>query len=122
AVSVPEESGVENAELRLCNTHLESLPVRPTTVRSNQLVLCSAQLHAPNIHGGVVAGDFNAIQPFDRTLHVENDLIDAYLTLSGLEDSEDGYTWGYQSSEYSMRRFGPSRMDKVMFCGGVKVE
>ncbi|KAI9869304.1 MAG: hypothetical protein M1813_000093 [Trichoglossum hirsutum] len=122
AVSVPNGSSVKDAEIRLCNTHLESLPVWPTTMRSNQVVDCSAQLHTPSIHGGVVAGDFNAIQRFDRTLHIENDLTDAYLALGGQENSKDGYTWGYQSSKYAMRKYGPNRMDKVMFCGGVKVE
>ena len=43
----------------------------------------SSHLHAPSIHGGVLAGDLNAIQPFDYTLHAENDLKDAYLESDG---------------------------------------
>jgi tyrosyl-DNA phosphodiesterase 2 len=32
--------------------------------------------------------------PFGRTLHTNSSLTDAYLALSGAEDSDGGYTWG----------------------------
>lgn len=75
------------------------------------------------MHAGLVAGDFNAIQPFDRTLHVDdnNDLKDAFLELGGKEDTEEGYTWGQQAATKLRTQFGCSRMDKVYFCGRVKL-
>lgn len=107
--------------LRLCNTHLESLvadpPRRPDQVKSTAKVLRDETIHA-----GVLAGDCNAIQPFDRTLHSENGLKDAYLELGGEEDSDLGYTWGQQVEPELREKFGCSRMDKILFCGGVKVE
>jgi tyrosyl-DNA phosphodiesterase 2 len=121
-VSVPDGNGERDAKIRLCNTHLESLIVNPTTLRSDQVADCTAQLRAPGIHGGVLAGDFNAIQPFDRTLHSDNGLTDAYLALGGKEDGEEGHTWGYQSRKGEMERYPPRRMDKVVFCGGIWVE
>ena len=37
------------------------------------------------------------IEPFDRKLHSDNGLKDAYLELGGKEDSDDGFTWGQQA-------------------------
>ena len=54
-------------------------------------------MKAGDFGGSVLAGDLNAIEPFDRTLHLDNGLKDAYLELGGKEDSEDGYTWGQQA-------------------------
>lgn len=106
--------------LRIANTHLESLVASPP-LRPAQVAAAAYHLQAPEVYAGILAGDLNAIEDFDRTLHVENELKDAYLALGGVEDAEGGYTWGYQSEEQSMRRFGPSRMDKILFCGGVRV-
>ncbi|TKA63274.1 hypothetical protein B0A49_08953 [Cryomyces minteri] len=104
--------------LRLCNTHLESLVADPP-FRPQQVAAASRHLHAPDVHAGVLAGDCNAIEPFDRTLAAEHGLSDVFLTLGGREDSEEGFTWGYQSGARVREKFGCSRMDKVLVCGGV---
>ncbi|OBT94348.1 hypothetical protein VE01_07743 [Pseudogymnoascus verrucosus] len=107
--------------LRIGNTHLESLVSNPP-LRPAQFATSTRNLRAPWICAGILAGDFNAIQDFDRTLHNENKLNDAFLALGGLEDSVEGHTWGYQCAKVLMQRFGPSRMDKVLFCGEIRVD
>ncbi|KAK0869537.1 hypothetical protein LTR87_013690 [Friedmanniomyces endolithicus] len=108
--------------LRLCNTHLESLPAFPP-LRPQQLALCAQHMHNPALHASVLAGDLNAIQSFDQHLPSANGLKDAYLELGGSEDdAEAGHTWGQQASTVLRERFGTSRMDKVLFCGGVVCE
>ncbi|XXG96586.1 kti12, chromatin associated [Hypoxylon texense] len=102
--------------IRLCNTHLESLALEPP-FRPAQVQLVAEYMRAEGVDGALAAGDFNAIQPFDRTLHSDNGLKDAYLELGGREDSDDGYTWGQQAATTLRDRFGCSRMDKVYFTG-----
>jgi tyrosyl-DNA phosphodiesterase 2 len=114
-------SSISQKVLRLCNVHLESLVANPP-VRPHQLSAAAAYLHAPEVASALLAGDLNAIEGFDRTLHSENDLQDAYLSLGGREDSEEGYTWGYQVPAPMRERFGCSRMDKILFCGDVNVQ
>ncbi|KAL1963127.1 hypothetical protein VTN77DRAFT_8670 [Rasamsonia byssochlamydoides] len=75
----------------------------------------------PAPHASALAGDLNAFAPEDRTAPVEAGLQDAFLVLGGKEDTEEGYTWGQQVPEETRRRFGCSRMDKVLFCGGLQV-
>jgi tyrosyl-DNA phosphodiesterase 2 len=106
--------------LRLCNTHLESLALSPP-FRPPQVRLFAGYMRERGVHGALAAGDFNAIQDFDRTLHSDNGLEDAYLELGGREDSDDGYTWGQQAAAFLRERFGCSRMDKVYFCGGLQL-
>lgn len=107
--------------LRLCNTHLESLAVNPP-LRPAQMKVVAHYLQAPGVYAGVVAGDFNAIQPFDYMLHENgNNLKDAFLELGGKEQAEEGFTWGQQATTLLREQFGCSRMDKVYFCGYVKV-
>lgn len=119
-----------NGRIRLGNTHLESLAADPP-LRPAQVALATRLLSDDSVHGGVLAGDFNAIQGFDQTLHVKNDLQDAYLEAGGIEGAEKeggekgcekGWTWGMQSHGGQRERFGCSRMDKMLFCGGVKLE
>jgi tyrosyl-DNA phosphodiesterase 2 len=107
--------------LRLCNVHLESLIADPP-IRPGQLEQAAKYMHDDTVHAAVLAGDCNAIQPFDRTLHSENRLNDAYLELGGQEDTEEGCTWGQQVPESLRQRFGLSRMDKVLFCGDATVK
>lgn len=109
--------------LRFGNTHLDSLDhTNPTThLRPAQFAEASQYLHSPSIHAGILAGDFNAVDPVDRTLHATHDLKDAYLEGGGKEDSHEGYTWGYQSYAEVREKFGCSRPDKVLFCGRVRV-
>ena len=95
--------------IRLWNTHLESLVAYPR-LRPGQVELASQYLHGRFMDAGMIAGDFNAIEEFDRTLYVEHGLKDAYLENGGVEDHEGGYTWGMQSGE-SGRRYGFSRME-----------
>ncbi|KAE8149776.1 Endonuclease/exonuclease/phosphatase [Aspergillus avenaceus] len=114
--------------LRLCNTHLESLTSNPP-LRPVQLHLAAKYMHGtlpennslPTPTAAILAGDLNAFAPEDRTAPGECGLSDAFLVLGGLEDTEESYTWGQQVSEYERERFGCSRMDKVLFCGGLSV-
>lgn len=121
-VDVDVSSGGPDGQrlLRLCNTHLESMALDPP-FRPPQVKLFAEYMHGDGIHAALAGGDFNAIQPFDRTLHGENNLKDAFLELGGQEDTEEAYTWGQQAATSQRERYGCSRMDKVYFCGGVKV-
>jgi tyrosyl-DNA phosphodiesterase 2 len=106
--------------VRLCNTHLESLALEPP-FRPPQMQLTAQYMRESGVHGAAVAGDFNAIQDFDPSLHRDNDLKDAYLELGGNEnDALAGHTWGQQAATVQRQRFGTSRMDKVFFCGQLR--
>ncbi|KAL4971893.1 Endonuclease/exonuclease/phosphatase [Aspergillus desertorum] len=106
--------------IRLCNTHLESMALDPP-YRPLQMQVVAKYMHQDGLYAAVAAGDFNAIQPFDRTLHADNNLKDAFLELGGMEDTCEGYTWGQQASTAQRAQFGCSRMDKIYFCGSVKL-
>ncbi|KAG9773378.1 hypothetical protein KCU88_g5799, partial [Aureobasidium melanogenum] len=110
-----------NRVVRICNTHLESLIADPPK-RPHQLATAAKFMHDPTVAGSVLGGDLNAIQDFDRTLHSDNNLQDAYLTLGGKEDSDDGYTWGQMAAVAERNKFGCSRMDKLYFCGQLRCE
>lgn len=117
-VTVPATSKT----VRLGNSHLESLALDPP-MRPAQVATAAPHLHADGLAGAVIAGDFNAVQPFDAALHSDNGLKDAYLELGGQEGGEDGFTWGQQALPALRERFGYSRMDKVYFCGaGIKLQ
>lgn len=75
----------------------------------------------PVPHAATLAGDLNAFAPEDRTAPIECGLQDAFLVLGGRDDTDEAYTWGQQVPEELRRRFGCSRMDKVLFCGGLRV-
>ncbi|EXJ57130.1 hypothetical protein A1O7_07474 [Cladophialophora yegresii CBS 114405] len=107
--------------IRICNTHLESLVADPPR-RPHQLATAAKWMHSPDVSGSVLGGDLNAIQAFDETLHSDNDLHDAYLTLGGKEHSDEGYTWGQMAPTKLRNMFGCSRMDKFFFCGQLTVE
>jgi tyrosyl-DNA phosphodiesterase 2 len=104
-------------KLRLCNTHLESLALEPP-FRPAQMQVIASFMHSEDVSGAIVTGDFNAIQPFDLSLHSDNNLKDAYLQLGGLENHDEGYTWGQQALPELRKLYGCSRMDKVFYCGG----
>lgn len=107
--------------VRICNSHLESMAFEPP-YRIPQMKLCAEYMRQPGIDSAIVAGDFNAIQDFDRTLHEVNGLKDAYLELGGQEhDAANGHTWGQQAATNLRQQFGTSRMDKVYFCGGLEL-
>lgn len=101
--------------IRLCNVHLESFDWE-TPLRPAQMGIISKYIHEDGVNGGIVAGDFNSLQPYDKTLHTEHNLKDAFLEIGGQEDSEAGFTWGLQSPPVMMAD-GPSRLDKIMFHG-----
>lgn len=105
--------------IRVCTTHLESLIANPP-LRPAQVTTTAKYLHAPEVAGGLMGGDFNAIQPFDRTLHSENNLKDAYLEHGGKEDDDAGYTWGQMAPVRQREIFGCSRMDKLFYCGALQ--
>jgi tyrosyl-DNA phosphodiesterase 2 len=119
ALTNTQESRQDGKVLRLCNVHLESLVADPP-VRPSQMASASQYLEKPEVAAALLAGDTNAIQPFDRTLHIENGLKDAYLELGGQEDSDEGYTWGYQVPQLLRHRFGCSRMDKILLRGALQ--
>lgn len=119
-VDIALGSDSEEKPVRLCNSHLESLAMDPP-LRPAQMQVIARYLHAQEVHAGVTTGDFNAIQPFDRTLHADNKLKDAYLELGGKEDSDEGFTWGQQAPTKFREQFGCSRMNKVYFCGDIKL-
>jgi len=107
--------------LRICNTHLESLVADPP-LRPKQVETAARFMHDTAVAGSVLGGDLNAIQPFDRTLHSDNGLDDAYLALGGKEDREEGFTWGQMAQVPLRTRFGYSRMDKLFFCGDLQCQ
>ncbi|KAI7154221.1 hypothetical protein KC349_g7812 [Hortaea werneckii] len=119
ALFVDLKMGEQGKLIRLCNTHLESLALDPP-FRPLQMQLCAKYMHESTVDGAILAGDLNAIQDFDRRLHSDNDLKDAYLELGGIEDdAEASNTWGQQAATAQRQQFGTSRMDKIFFCGDV---
>ena len=135
--------------LRLCNTHLESLISDPP-LRPLQLATCASYMHnqsqsstttttitkgtttstTPNpCSSSLLAGDLNAIQPFDSTLHLQPNIAlrDAFLssptTPTHLRAPENAFarnpetdTWGFTAPTHLREMFGTTRMDKILFC------
>ncbi|KAA8644113.1 endonuclease/exonuclease/phosphatase family protein [Aspergillus tanneri] len=110
-------SSNENRIIRLGNTHLESLVSRPP-LRPMQLRRASEFMHGhdhgqvaqsqdslPTPYAAVLAGDMNAFASEDLTAPEECGLSDAFLL-----------------SDRMKEKFGCSRMDKVLFCGGLEVK
>lgn len=104
--------------LRVCSSHLESLIADPP-LRPHQVATAAKWMREAD--ASILGGDLNAIQPFDKTLHVDNDLKDAYLEHGGKEDDEAGMTWGQMAATKERTRFGLSRMDKFLFRGNLGV-
>jgi len=111
----------DNQVVRVCNTHLESLVADPPK-RPHQMNTAAKWMSDPAISASVLGGDLNAIQDFDKKLHSDNNLHDAYLALGGKEDTDEGYTWGQMAPTKLRNMFGCSRMDKLYFCGQLKCE
>ncbi|CAG9951787.1 unnamed protein product [Clonostachys rosea f. rosea IK726] len=106
-------------KVRLCTTHLESLVARPP-LRPRQLAEAARHLH--NADAGILGGDLNAIERFDRNLHTLNNLKDAYLETGQEEGSEAGMTWGQMAATSSRNRHGLTRMDKILYCGDIQLQ
>jgi len=136
---VAAESEHSKRILRLCTTHLESLPEpEGHELRPRQLAQISALLKAPSncgvqIVGGLVGGDMNPISPLDFTCHKTSDidLCDVWEETPSppgpcLKPFEKdltygrakGNTWGYQSKNSHSRK----RMDKFFYTGSVDTE
>lgn len=91
-VALPGAPGApgESRILRLCTSHLESLRVSPPR-RPAQLAAAAAHLRQAYV--GVLGGDLNAIEEFDKGLPGECGLKDAFLEAGGVEGEEGGMTW-----------------------------
>lgn len=113
------DTTISSKTVRICCTHLESLVAEPP-LRPKQLAAAARFMHEAD--ASILGGDLNAIQPFDKHLHIDNDLKDAYLETGGKEDAEAGMTWGQMAPTKEREKFGLSRMDKLMFCGVVAIE
>lgn len=126
-LSMPQHGGTSSdasKNIRLCNVHLESLAFEPP-LRPGQMKVVGEHLHEHGASAGLMAGDTNAIQDFDKTLAAENNLQDVYLSLDaadggGVEDAEEGNTWGYQSKRDVRDKYPPRRMDKMFWCGDLR--
>ncbi|KAF2806744.1 uncharacterized protein BDZ99DRAFT_369468, partial [Mytilinidion resinicola] len=112
---------VEERTLRAVNVHLDSMASNPP-MRPLQMAALGRWVRDGDCVAGIVAGDMNANREYDRALPKENGFKDAYLDLGGVEGAVEGMTWGYQSEENMAKRFGPTRLDKVVFCGEVGVQ
>lgn len=97
---------------RLINVHLDSLnspPWRPT-----QMKVLSGVLREDGCRGGIIAGDFNAINSEDHELVGKNKLVDAWVALHG-ENGPDGATWGVGMK--LKKGLKPGRLDKAVMLG-----
>jgi hypothetical protein len=132
-ISVSDEPQARQA-MRLCTTHLESLP-GANPYRFSQLAMISTLLKEPQTSeheniAGVVGGDMSAMRFSDRMMHeaprvsLKDIWEDApQQALPGLEPGEEdptygrarGYTFGYQSQHPSIRR----RLSKFFYTGKV---
>ncbi|KAK1985422.1 Endonuclease/exonuclease/phosphatase [Colletotrichum cereale] len=93
----------------LINVHLESTNApKCSSHRADQLSLVSSIIHETGY--GLIAGDFNPVDPRDGSIIENNGLQDAW---KALRDGDPGYTWGVGGKE----RYPASRMDKVATLG-----
>lgn len=109
---------IGDTQLRVCSTHLESLVATPP-LRPSQVATAAKWMH--DASASILGGDLNAIEPFDKKLHIDNQLKDAYLELGGIEDDHSGMTWG-EMVPNSEKKFGFSRMDKLYYCGKIALQ
>jgi tyrosyl-DNA phosphodiesterase 2 len=65
-IRLPKTRGASHF-IRLCNTHLESLPSDPP-MRPIQVCMANRYLHEAGIHGSVFAGDMNSEEPSDNDI------------------------------------------------------
>lgn len=105
--------------MRLGNVHLDSASgtMRPVQWKGVEKHL---QDQEAAVAASILAGDFNANQVRDRTESQNSGFKDAYLELGGVEEDEQGATWGFQSTYWM--RWGRQRLDKIVFWGDVKAK
>jgi tyrosyl-DNA phosphodiesterase 2 len=101
---------------RLVNVHLDSL-WDTLHYRAQQMEILANVLREPGCGGGILAGDFNAINPEDDGLIDKNELVDAWVALHGRDRraDPDGATWGVGVERRG--GLGPGRLDKVAMMG-----
>ena len=75
-------------------------------------------LHDSSLYGLLLAGDLNAIEPFDTVLPLTYSLSNAYLALGDEEGMEKGFTWGCQSPAWVRDKYGCSRTGALLRRGG----
>ncbi|KAF8968141.1 Endonuclease/exonuclease/phosphatase [Flammula alnicola] len=102
----------EKAVIAIVNTHLESLP-SGAPARPKQLEMCARFLRLEGVHGGVIAGDMNAIGKEDATIGKDVGLRDSWRK----GEVEMGKTWGYQGQNEG--GFPCNRLDKVFYLPGM---
>lgn len=104
--------------LRLCNVHLDSLAgeLRPVQWKG---IARHLQDGGAGIIASILAGDCNANRPRDTLEPQNNGFKDAFLELGGVENDEQGATWGFQSIGWE--RWGRKRLDKQVFWGDIEV-
>lgn len=98
---------------RLMNVHLDSLR-NALPYRMQQMEILAKDLREPGCSGGIIAGDFNAINPEDDGLVDKNELIDAWVALHG-KAGPDGHTWSVGVKRWD--GLAPGRLDKVAMMG-----
>ncbi|KAF6754454.1 Endonuclease/exonuclease/phosphatase [Ephemerocybe angulata] len=112
-MSEPEPSAA-NAVVCVVNTHLESLP-QGAIARPRQMELASRFLKQPNVRGGVVVGDMNALGPGDSNLPMDCGLRDVWR--EGSDKDKKGHTWGYQGQNKGPNgiKYPAARLDKILY-------
>ncbi|KAJ7647742.1 Endonuclease/exonuclease/phosphatase [Roridomyces roridus] len=114
-LDLPAEGGQPFRRLRIANTHLESLRGFGDVARPKQLEAVYSLLTGVQIHGGLVAGDMNAITPEDATVPQSIGFTDSWLVGRAATEPPEGHTWGYQPPS----RFPPGRLDKILTVGNI---
>ncbi|KAJ4477181.1 Endonuclease/exonuclease/phosphatase [Lentinula aciculospora] len=107
--------GRRDLTIRIVNTHLESLKEGDSVeFRADQLDICAKLLRMedPPAYGGVIGGDFNAIDEDSAEQIHDRRLLDPGEP-SGLADPKDSHTWGFH--ETKTLKFPTCRMDKIVF-------
>lgn len=115
--------------LRVGTTHLESLRSNPP-VRPGQLKTAADWMRQAD--AAILGGDMNAIEAFDREIHLLNGLKDAYIDNGGKEkpsqvaegdNNQWGATWGQMAHTSDRERHGLGRLDKILYRGrGLEVD
>ncbi|KAJ3988929.1 Endonuclease/exonuclease/phosphatase [Lentinula detonsa] len=107
--------GRRDLTIRIVNTHLESLMQgRAAEYRAAQLAICVEllQMEDPAAYGGIIGGDFNAIDKDSARQIREHGLVDPGEP-SEFADPKKSHTWGFH--ETRPLKFPTCRMDKIVF-------
>ena len=117
ALEEAAEPTLQKRIFRLYDTYLDSmvsnLPLCPLPIKGVE-----KHFHG-DVYTGVFAGDIGANKPLDWTLPQGNGFRDAYLELGVKKDAEEGCTWDFHGQEMARKRYGPTRLDEVLYCGEI---